>query len=376
YKENVVGYIQAKKNPFTDIVRPLINGARTETEKIQRIYNHVRDRFSWNGAYQFATKNKVKKLYEAKTGSSAEINLVLTEMLEAAGFRANPLLISTRGHGQVVDLYPMISQFNHLVCYAVGKEKTYFLDAIYPNQPFDLFPAANLNGKAWLLDENKPHWVNIPTNFSDEENILGQVKMHADGTVDAQFSMDARGYSAFNYRRLINGKSQKNFQSELLNQKLDLTEDAFDIQGSLKPDEKLSVQFSFEDQELASASGDFIYVSPMLFFGEEKNPFLQKDRFYPIDFIHPKTYRYSISYQIPEGFEVDELPESSRMILPNRDLTFEFQCQQIDSSTVQVISNFAIKQPYYSPAQYPNLKTMFDLLIARHGSQIVLKKKR
>ena len=49
-------------------------------------------------------------------------------------------------------------------------------------------------------------------------------------------------------------------------------------------------------------------LSPMLFFANEKNPFKQEVREYPVDFGFPFTDKYNITLKIPEGFTAEVLP--------------------------------------------------------------------
>ena len=43
------------------------------------------------------------------------LQILLVSMLRDVGLEAHPVLISTRSHGQVVQVYPLLSQFNDVL---------------------------------------------------------------------------------------------------------------------------------------------------------------------------------------------------------------------------------------------------------------------
>lgn len=87
----------------------------TEEEKIIKIYDHVRKTMTWNEFYTIIASGKLDKVYEAKQGTSGDINLILALMLKAVNIKAIPVIISTNDNGIVKESYPIISQFNHTI---------------------------------------------------------------------------------------------------------------------------------------------------------------------------------------------------------------------------------------------------------------------
>jgi hypothetical protein len=51
----------------------------------------------------------LKGVFNRKTGSGTELNLLLISLLRQVGIEANPVVISTREHGRIWKDYPMIS---------------------------------------------------------------------------------------------------------------------------------------------------------------------------------------------------------------------------------------------------------------------------
>ena len=62
------------------------------------------------------TNKSVKDLLSSKTGNSAEINLFLAGMLNAAGIEAYPVITSTRSNGKIQSDYPFLQPFQLCSC--------------------------------------------------------------------------------------------------------------------------------------------------------------------------------------------------------------------------------------------------------------------
>ena len=53
---------------------------------------------------------------KTRQGNVAEINLLLTAMLRKAGIEADPMILSTRDNGIANTSYPLISEYNYVIC--------------------------------------------------------------------------------------------------------------------------------------------------------------------------------------------------------------------------------------------------------------------
>lgn len=83
--------------------------------------------------------------------------------------------------------------------------------------------------------------------------------------------------------------------------------------------------------------------------------------------------QYTFSLNLPEGYSVEELPESVRVVLPNQGAAFTFQTR-VAGPMLQVVSTLQINQTIFSPEAYPQLREFFDLVVSKHAEQIVLSK--
>ncbi|MNR37718.1 hypothetical protein D3C85_1557650 [compost metagenome] len=119
--------------------------------------------------------------------------------------------------------------------------------------------------------------------------------------------------------------------------------------------------------------GGKIYVSPMLFFTDEKNPFKQEVREYPVDFSYPFLDKYNITIQIPEGFTVETLPASAVFNMEENLGSFKFNIASSGNS-LQVSIAHQINEAVVSAEKYEMLKEYYKAMVAKETEKIVLKR--
>ncbi|MDX5442697.1 MAG: DUF3857 and transglutaminase domain-containing protein, partial [Hymenobacteraceae bacterium] len=96
----------------TELASKNTTEAKDPKSKMIALYNFVKHNTGWNGINTVFASQNLDKVLETGKGSSSEINLLLIQLLQSAGLQAEPLLISTKKHGNVQTIYPDISQFD------------------------------------------------------------------------------------------------------------------------------------------------------------------------------------------------------------------------------------------------------------------------
>lgn len=198
--ESYTSYLN-RRSIANNILEGIIKPADTDESKLQKIYNYVKTTVRWDNNYRMFTDKKLPDLLQSKQGSSAEINLLLTLLLKEAGLQANPVLISTREHGKAQQAYPMLSQFNHLIVHIQLADKSYLLNATDPLRSYKLLDEEDLNLSGFLLDKEKPRWIEI-TPVKDTKQIMS-ITVDLRDTKNPTYKLDIiyRGYMAIDKRR-------------------------------------------------------------------------------------------------------------------------------------------------------------------------------
>jgi Domain of Unknown Function with PDB structure (DUF3857) len=366
------------KNKYNDIwkaVKPLVAKATTDEEIVRICYDFIRKNVSWiDDYYSIFIQEDLDDAFKKKKANSGELNLMLVACLKEAGVDASPLLISTRAHGRPNQDYPIRQQFNHLLCYVEYKGKSLFLDAGDVNRPMGFPRRESLNGSGFLINMYNPHWVVIKPPLSTE-TVVTTCALSADGRLTGSISESHTSYSALDERsKLMKDDKNENVKKTWANVFPDIKLE--DIQVTNKDDLQLPFMrsMSFSLPNAAIVANDLLYIKPPIMSDFNEAVFKQPKRSYPIDMPYPLLDSFAITMQLPEGFEVEELPKETTVKLPNDGGIYTYTCLVKDKK-IQVNVLIDIKKVHYPKENYAGVKDFFDTIAAKHIEPIVLKKK-
>src|SRR5690606_16717956 len=145
---------------LTDVVNAATKGATGDYEIAKSIFDYVRDNMTCTNYNRVYMDKTLKNILKDKSGSEAEINLLLTAMLNKAGFAADPVMLSTRSHGYTNELYPLMSKFNKIISRLYLNGDYVFLDASQPRLGFGKLGYESYNGHARVINPTA-----TPVNF-------------------------------------------------------------------------------------------------------------------------------------------------------------------------------------------------------------------
>lgn len=344
--------------------------------QIAALLQYVQENIRWNGKRGIYPSPGLNKMMEEKKGNGSALNVALVSMLREAGFSARPVLISTRTHGSVAQAYPLMSQFNHAIAMVEMDEGYVLLDGTDVFCPPGMLPFADLNGQGIALGETGFRWVKLSSGHKRESKAHGSFSLLEDGTLEGKMNYTDMDYDGSGWRRKIYKMDEK--EEEYVKERI--TENMpngelgdFTVENYRTYSQPLKTEANINTDDFASVAGDFLYLEPMLGNGYDKNPFTLEERSYPVDFGAPMHERYMLNLILPDGYTVEELPEATKVVLPGSTASFTYSAQAIGNQ-LQLISDITFKQAVYQPKDYQYLRNFFDLIVKKHGEQIVLKK--
>lgn len=358
------------------LVRDLPLAGKSQDEQVELIYEYVRSTMNWDGDFDLGASDPLHTAFDQKEGSSAEINLILLTMLKEAKIKAYPVIVSTRGHGKVQRIYPLVNQFNHVIVLAGVTEGEILLDATSDYTSFGMLPTQVLNGQGFLVDEQQADWVNLAPRHKDDVTIMANLKLNPDGAYSGKFSKSYKGYNGASarYRMTQVEKDEMEYaKTYLMDDWTEAEIEKVEVKNFEERNSPMQVSCEFIASDYINVVGDFIYVQPMLSVAQTENPFTLKERSYPVDFAAPIHEQYILNLVVPEGYVADELPEATRIALPNKGGSFSYQAQAM-GPIIQLVSDLSITQRVFTVEEYGNIKAFFDYVVAKHAEQIVLKK--
>lgn len=361
-----------KDNYFESDYVNLISGKELNNDgKITAIYNHVKNHYKWDETFGIYTDAGVNKAYKEKVGNVAEINFTLIAMLRKAGFSAHPILLTTRS--QPINLYPTTTAFNYVICGVEIGDKTIFLDATDKNLKQDVLPTRALNYVGRLVRQNG---TSIAVDLSPTIHSKNAVMIFAsidNQTIKGNIKETMTGNRAYNFRDKNGGISEDTYLENIEKNMPGFEISEYKIENKKNAEEPVKEDYYFTSTNEIEVINDKLFFKPLLFFAIDENPFKQNKRDYPIDFKYPMYDSYTITYNLPQGYVVESMPEKMNIATENNFATFSFLTGVVGNK-VQIVSNFYINSSLIPSDYYDSLKGFFNEVYLKMNEKIVLKK--
>lgn len=360
-------------NKLYDATAPLVASASAE-EKIKILSDYLSKNIEEQTLFRsIYVQKSLDDAFEKKSALSSERNMMLVALLKEHGLDAHPALISTRDHGRPVVNYPLMDQFNHVLAYAKIGEKEWLLDVGDADSPAELLQTKSLNKAAFVVDKDKPRWVEIKPAFSGGRYFFN-LELDGEGGIKGNFVYEAEGYKAL-YERWNFKKDEKgSFWQERFEGRFPGTT-VEKVKLENLDDKYLPVksELNLRLPEAAQMNGDYIYLPAILFSNFSENPFKLQSRKFPVEMPYPLKEQIVYNIKIPTGYAVEELPQPASLILPAKGAKFQYLISEKDGM-VQVVMKINVDQLYYQPEEYGALKNFFDIIAQKSGEQVVFKK--
>ncbi|HEY9045743.1 MAG TPA: DUF3857 domain-containing protein [Ohtaekwangia sp.] len=350
----------------------LTAGLTDTQQKVEAIFNYVRQNIEWNGNKDFYADD-LKDIMEKKKGTAGDINILLASMLEKIDIPVDMVLLSTRDHGFVREQYPMEDQFNYVVASVKIGDKRILLDATDKYLPMGVLPERCLNGHGLVISKTNHGWLSLETKVKSKTIVTTDFTLKETGELAGKINYTFDGYDAHNVRRDYFAKGEEDYLKKFLADK------NWEIQKSefqnLKEVEKNAKQLhDLVINEHCILTGNAIYLNPYVTSQLKENPFKQEKRQYPVDFGSPEEQTYMSKIVIPDGYIVDELPKPKVFVLPGSAAKFSYNVTQT-GNVVNIISMVQINKSLFLQDEYPHLREFYNMIVAKQAEQIVLKKK-
>ena len=368
-------YNRANCGRAWDVAESKIAGLPTQKEQAERLYNLVAGTVSWDGSYSLFSGQTPNRTLETATGSSGEITHLLIALLRQADIEAHPVFVGLRNSGKPVELYPLMSQFQHVMVLAKLDGEEVLMDPNDINRPMGLPRFRALNHRAFVVDAANPRWIDVEVPPADRV-LMAEVALDEEGVGKVDIQSRMRSYYAFFGRNIIDDM-EEDTEMPVVRDIVEVFPDAKLVGHVVKDETEVSGPLSMEitmEVPMGEALDDYMYVRPVLVPSLDEELDDVENRLYPVDFGYPWTERYITTITLPEGYAVEELPESMRIVSPDKSITCMFTASETPAGQVSINFTVSMKRTEYAAAEYPIVKQMFAKIIEMQESNIVLKK--
>lgn len=364
------GQLNKKLSGIDDFIK-LTTPAPAE-QKMQLVFELVKAHMTWNG-YNSKFSDNIKEAWNKKTGTSADINLALINILKDVGLEVYPLLISERNNGVVNPNLPFLDQFNKVIA-AVNINGSYtYLDATSKYASSRLIPVSILNTNALLVRKKVGGIIKIEDDASTyRKSVVTTIEISdtvAKGNSNVTFSEYSRNDNLEEYRSDNAGYIEKAYKNFLTNGQIK------DFESINEAIDSLPYRQTFNFNYPVVNNSGYYFINANMFTGLDKNPFVDKRRFSNINFGSKQQLASTVRVIIPAGFKIDALPKSLQITNADRSMIFSREIIKSETSNdLQCRIKFETKKSLFGAENYPDVhafyKKMFELL----NEQIVLKK--
>ncbi len=352
-------------------VQKITAGMTDEKDKISAIYSFVKGNMVWDGRYRVYPTDNLRKAMESNKGSSSDINLIMLSMLQKAGIKAHPMLISTRNNGFIRRDFPRATQFNNVLVAIEFNEKIMLLDATDRSLPAGILPKTYLNGEGLVVKMGGSEWIRI-NPVKSRSTATTEVSLGEDGMIKGTVQITYDGYYAQDERKKYARAGKDAYLKEIGDSKgWEIT--ASNLENMEKLTEQVKENLTFQSDGLVQGGGDKMYLSPLLLMRLPENPFKSESRNYPVDFGSPDENIYVAKIKLPAGWTTEELPKSKVIVISANSAKCVFNVTQVEN-VISVTSQLVINRALFGPEEYSGLRDFYAQVVAKHAELIVLKK--
>jgi len=360
-----------KSNHFSEDLNLVLATSSTDSQKTTGILELVKSKIKWNNYNGLSKFNGTKEAYKVGVGNVADINLNLVSMLNKAGLKASPVILSTRSNG--IPIFPTIDGFNYVIAAVEIENDMILLDATEEYSAPNVLPSRVLNWQGRIVRENgSSAWVNLTPAKSSETNSSMSIAFNEE-TIEGVKRTQYTNLNALNYRDDYAKLKEDDviLKVEEANGKIEISD--FRISNKSEIYKPIIETFKFTSDDLMDKIGDKIYFKPLFFEALTKNPFRLEKRDYPIDFGSPFIKSNKVGIKIPSGYAVESVPENLAIGLRDDYGVYKFTIK-IEAGMINVYSILQINTAIFPSANYDEIKDFYKMIVNKNLEQIVLKK--
>ncbi len=374
----------------------LVNDNQTEVEKLRAVgrfaqtvkYVSIQTGIGRGGGYKPHLASEIlAKFY----GDCKDKTNLMRSLLTALKFETYPVAVYAFDRNYVRPDWPSPQQFNHVIIGVKVSDKTtagsvivhpelgrlFLFDPTDEHTPLGDIPQ-NLQGSFALVGHpDTQSLIPIPV-FPIEGNCLKRTvtaKLEPNGAMSARISELSIGQAAAGERSLYKSKTadeyKKTIESWISGGIIAASIGRLDCH-----DEPDSNQFQL-DIELTTPKYAQVMQNRLLVFRptflsrRESVSFMEGARHYPIE-IEPEGFEEQSEIALPEGFAVDELPDTLKLqsSFGNYDSSLE-----TDGKTLKLHRRLSLKPMFLDADKYAEVKSFFDRISAAEQAPAVLVRK-
>src|SRR5690606_754933 len=273
-----------------------------------------------------------------------------------------------------IAVYPSRTAFNYVIAAVETPEGLLLFDATEKYSTANVLPTRDINwfGRLIRKDGSSSQVDLVPQSSSKSITTLVMTPT-SDGNVEGKVRLQYTGQNALAFRQSYAKVNEEAYIESLENRLGNIAVDGYRRENDFDVTKVLTESFDFNASESVEVIGDRIYLSPLLFFTQEENPFKQEQRLYPVDFSYPQQHKFTINIDIPDGYSVESLPEGLNVAMERNLAMFRYNIA-VSGNKVQLSIISDINAAIFPAEFYAGLKDYYRQIIDKQNEKIIFKK--
>ena len=350
----------------------------TDRSKVEVIYNYLAQTTRYVsiqlgiGGWQPFPASEVCR---TGFGDCKGLSNYLCAMMHEVGIPANYVIIRNDQRPLVTE-FPS-NQFNHAIAQVPLPGDTLWLECTASAfVPLGYVHDGIAGNDALLIDDNGGHLVKLPA-YTPEQNVSynkAHVTLQNDGSakVDVDMRYECRQYE--DMLPLMSRTEQQRRDAMLSGINLSavtLGDFTFTEHKQSYTTPHIDVSMQLETRKLANITGSRMFV-PVGIFHKITVPRALQQRVQPVSIGYGYVDIDTLVVNIPEGYEVETLPQSSSEVTPLGELSQTFEAA---GNTVTVVTRHLMRDGRYPATDYATLRNLKTAVKRAYDQRIVLRRK-
>ncbi|WP_430932989.1 DUF3858 domain-containing protein [Saccharicrinis sp. 156] len=360
---------------FLNSIKKEIEAKYTDPyDKMVAAYEAIKQ-VKWNEVESlYASESHLGGAFKDKKANSAEINMMLYQLLQKLDIYGLPVAISTRENGRLHQFYPSLEKLNYMFIRAKIDNDEYLLDATEELMPVNMLPMRCLNKSGRLINNQSGSWINLKTDKKDKSAIVYNLKLTKEMVAEGTMACSRSDYSAYYFRKDYKGfASDDEFIQHMEMEHPGLRVKDFEVNNIDSIYKPLKEKYNVKIRNLAQQVGDMVMINPFIYERVNDNPFKLEERKYPVDFAYKREKLVMSSITIPDGYTFNAVPKPTKIALPEKAGSVLIN-YSTNGNALNVLYKIKINKAVFTPEEYAYLKQLYALIIEKQAEPVVIKK--
>ena len=363
------------EQPLKDKARELAGNDTSDLSVAKKIFRYVDDNITSTGVHSIFDNNQLSKVLKDRSGSNADVNLLLIAMLRSRGISCSPVMVATKDNGTPITGRPDFFKYDYLICQLRINGEKYYLDASDSYLPFGVLPRNCLNGFAWVVDSKDSGGVMLTPDMAKDKGLFSVTTTNNSLT---DYTLGFKYYYGEEEARDLreewnedSTKIKKYIMATFKNSSMDVKLKQYSVQNLANPDGKLVLEFSIG---MDWGNSSLVYFNPYLIRDFEQAPFKTATRRYPVDMPYTQNHTFICKLQLPNGYAMDEVPKSGIIKMDDKVQYKNMVSYDKEANTLNIDARLQLQRLNFPVSEYDVLKEFFDKMMQEQQTNIVLKK--